>query len=137
MVVVAMGLISPRLSADAAKSTLATPAISSPAYWQALPLARRIEGRATILGVAVNNADEQFEQVISGSVRPPQIPSNWIGEPVSPGKMWRWHDPDNPGNSVTFCRGDPLGTVVSERQHYVLVYRDGVSIGQDGQPITQ
>jgi hypothetical protein len=79
---------------------------------------------AMILGVTVNDADEQFEKVISGAVRPPQIPPNWIGEAVSPCKMWRWHDPHNPRNSVTFCRGDPSGSV-----------RDGVPIGLDGQPI--
>ncbi|QWW67928.1 hypothetical protein [Rhizobium sp. WYJ-E13] len=75
------------------------------------------------------------DDILSGKVRPPQIPSHWVGKPTSSSRGWRWDDPDNSGNGVRFFAGDPDDPVPSKRNTYVVVVSGGVAMGADGNPI--
>ena len=65
------------------------------------------------------------EELYDGTIRPPQIPDNWMGEPLPNGEGWRWYNPSNRGDSVRIFRAD---------EPYVVVTVDGNLIGGDGQP---
>ena len=86
-------------------------------------------------GSALASDDVPIDRWVSGEVRPPNIPDTWVGRAVDPGQAWRWFDPDNPGNSVTIHRGDPLSAEPSKREGYVVVRVDGRLIGRDGKPV--
>ena len=67
------------------------------------------------------------EGVLTGTVRPPQIPDDWKGEPLPDRAGWRWLDPNDRGNSVRIYRGDGEAP-------YVVVTVAGDVIGRDGKP---
>lgn len=83
----------------------------------------------------MNNLVPTIEQIISGAERPPNIPAGWVGSPVEQGQSWRWSDPENTGNSVTFYLGDPASPDPSKRVPYVVVHSNGHLIGRDGRPV--
>jgi hypothetical protein len=69
---------------------------------------------------------DDIEGILSGAVRPPQIPEHWRGEALPGGAGWRWLDPADRGNSVRFFCGEGAGP-------YVLITVAGVVIGRDGE----
>jgi len=79
--------------------------------------------------------DPNTEDVLTGKVRPRQIPDNWLGSPAKSAPGWRYDDPDNSGNSVRIYRGDPEDSDPSKRAPYVVVIKNGVALGRDGKPL--
>ncbi|HTO33302.1 MAG TPA: hypothetical protein VL202_19320 [Pararhizobium sp.] len=75
------------------------------------------------------------EALFTGKERPRQIPTDWIGSPTRSAPGWRWDNPANTGNSVRIFRGDPNHSDPSMRQPFVVVVKNGVTIGADGQPL--
>ncbi|MBL8669577.1 MAG: hypothetical protein JNK11_02890 [Alphaproteobacteria bacterium] len=80
-------------------------------------------------------ADDEFDAIVSGRLRPEQIPADWVGEPIELGRVWRWSDPKDPGNSVTFFAADPGSEDEILGQPTVVVRQGGRVIGSDGRPI--
>jgi hypothetical protein len=72
-----------------------------------------------------------LDGVLSGE-RPPGVPHNWIRTPTQTGVGFRWDDPDNPGNSVRFFRGDPTDPNPSHHQAFVIELRDGQVVDEQG-----
>lgn len=68
------------------------------------------------------------DDLLTGKLRPPQIPPEWIGEPMPHNGGWRWSDPANRGNAVRIVRGE------ADIGSYVVVTVKGNVIGADGQP---
>jgi len=71
----------------------------------------------------------------NGGPPPPPIPPDWRGRPLRGGDGWCWEDPENPGNSVRFYKGDPASQCPSKRSPYVVVCSEGGLVGRDGEPI--
>lgn len=69
-------------------------------------------------------ADEP-NQLLNGQERPPNIPENWIGEALPEHQGWSWTNPDNRSDCVRIYAGD---------EPFVIVTRDGMVIGPDGEP---
>lgn len=78
--------------------------------------------------------ENDYEDVLSGQVRPRLIPEHWLGEPLPDGRGWRWLDPEDRGNSVRFYRGDPGAENPVDREAYVVVTVEGEYLNRDGTP---
>jgi hypothetical protein len=71
--------------------------------------------------------------IFSGSIRPSQIPPNWVGEPLPDDAGWRWSDPGNRSNAVRLFRGDPNSVEPDGRDPYVVVTVDGHLVDNRGE----
>ena len=67
----------------------------------------------------------EIDEILSGKVRPPNIPDDWVGEPLPQSQGWRWFDPNNRGDCVRIYAAD---------EPFVIVTKDGQVIGRDGKP---
>jgi hypothetical protein len=66
-----------------------------------------------------------------------RVPAQWgAGSPTKKGVGHRWTDPANPGNGVRIDQGVPHSPSPSQQVDHVIVRRDGVVIGRDGNPIS-
>lgn len=62
---------------------------------------------------------------VTGEARPPIVPDNWIGEALPESQGWSWTNPDNRGDCVR---------IYDAAEPYVVVTKDGMVIGPDGEP---
>lgn len=66
-----------------------------------------------------------------------RVPSQWgPGSQTKKGVGHRWTDPANPGNGVRVDQGVAHSPWPSQQVDHVIVRRDGVVIGRDGNPIS-
>jgi len=70
-------------------------------------------------------ASDPNAPIISGKVRPPNVPANWTGSPLPENQGWAWTNPENHGDCVR---------IYSAEEPYVIVTSDGMLIGPDGKP---
>lgn len=63
--------------------------------------------------------------IFDGSVKPENIPEDWVGEPLPDNQGWRWFNPIDRTDSVRFYSGD---------EPYVIVTAKGKVIGRNGEP---
>lgn len=73
--------------------------------------------------------------MLTGKVRPANIPPDWIGSPTRSSPGWRWDDPKDSGNSVRFFQGNPDDDDPAHRKAFVIVVAGGRVIGRDGHPV--
>jgi len=67
----------------------------------------------------------EIEDILKGRLRPPNIPDEWLGEPLPNNQGWRWYNPENRGDCVRIYAAD---------EPYVVVTRDGEVLDSDGNP---
>lgn len=65
------------------------------------------------------------EDLLSGKLKPQNIPGDWLGEPLPNNQGWRWFNPNNRGDSVR---------IYAAAEPYVVVTQDGEVLGREGKP---
>jgi hypothetical protein len=83
----------------------------------------------------MTDSKPDFEQVVTGKIRPPNIPPEWKGRPTAAGDGWCWYDPAQAGNSVRIYRGRPDAASPVEREPYVVVVHNGMRMDREGNPV--
>jgi len=79
----------------------------------------------SIISKLFGNNTNQYTPLLTGKVRPPNVPNNWIGTALPQNQGWAWTNPENRGDCVRIYAGD---------EPFVVVTQDGMVIGRDGKP---
>jgi hypothetical protein len=77
-----------------------------------------------ITGLFRKSQSTSNAKLVTGELRPSNIPPNWIGKALPEDQGWYWMNPDNRGDCVR---------IYAAEEPFVIVTEDGWLIGEDGQ----